>query len=95
MESKMSNINDVVVTEAPRDVVLFIVRNKPISYPMLDRLYSRNGWANISNNLELLKLIENMGLEGVVEHVDGGIRKGPNWNAPAFMVENKYTLSDI
>jgi len=35
----MSNINDVVVAEEPRDVVLFIVRNKPISYPMLDRLY--------------------------------------------------------
>ncbi|PLR63149.1 hypothetical protein QCBJ_12365 [Pseudomonas sp. QC2] len=88
----MSNINDVVVAEAPRDVVLFIIRNKPVSYPMLDRLYNRNGWVNISNNLELLKLVGNMELEGLIENVDGGIRKGPNWKEPTFMAENKYSF---
>ena len=55
-ENKMSNINDVVANENPRDVILFIVRNKSISYPMVDMLYSGNSWVNIGNNLELLSL---------------------------------------
>ena len=88
----MSNINDVVANENPRDVILFIVRNKSISYPMVDMLYSGNSWVNIGNNLELLKLVHNMRLEGLIENSDGGIKKGPNWKEPAFMAENKYTL---
>ncbi|MCH4870158.1 hypothetical protein CJF43_22225 [Pseudomonas fragi] len=88
----MSNINDVVANENPRDVILFIVRNKSISYPMVDMLYSGNSWVNIGNNLELLKLVHNMKLEGLIENSDGGIKKGPNWKEPAFMAENKYTL---
>lgn len=74
----MSNINDVVANENPRDVILFIVRNKSISYPMVDMLYSGNSWVNIGNNLELLKLVHNMKLEGLIENSDGGIKKGPN-----------------
>lgn len=88
----MSNINDVVANENPRDVILFIVRNKSISYPMVDMLYSGNSWVNIGNNLELLKLVHNMRLEGLIDNSDGGIKKGPNWKEPAFMAENKYTL---
>lgn len=87
----MSNINDVVAAEEPRDVILFIIRNRSISYPSLDRLYNRNAWVHISNNLELMKLVHNMELEGLIEHAEGGIRKGPNWKPPAFMIENKYT----
>lgn len=68
----MSNINDVVANETPRDVILFVVRNKSISYPMVDMLYSGNGWVNIGNNLELLKLVHNMKLEGLIDNSDGG-----------------------
>ena len=91
MENKMNDINDVVITENPRDVILFATRNKKIiSYPALDRLYSRNNWANISNNVELLKLVEAMTLEGLIEHADGGYRKGPNWKEPAFITKKKH-----
>ncbi|RMO87583.1 hypothetical protein ALQ34_102127 [Pseudomonas syringae pv. maculicola] len=93
MENKMSTINDIVISETPRDVVQFITRDgKAISYPSLDRLYSNNDWANISNNLELLRLIETMTSEGVIEHKNGGLRKGPNWKEPAFIAEKKYTF---
>lgn len=88
----MNNINDIVANENPRDVILFVVRNKSISYPMIDMLYSRNDWVNIGNNLELLKLVHNMKLEGLIDNSDGGIRKGPVWKEPAFMTENKYTF---
>ncbi len=85
----MSNINDIVSAESPRDVILFIVRNQSISYPMLDRLYNRNDWVNIGNNIELLKLVHSMRLEGLIDNSDGGIKKGPDWKAPAFMIEKK------
>ncbi|AKF44472.1 hypothetical protein ACQJ22_22650 [Pseudomonas fragariae (ex Marin et al. 2024)] len=89
----MSTINDIVISENPRDVVQFITRGKnAISYPALDRLYSNNNWANISNNLELLKLIETMKSEGIIEDIDGGLRKGPHWKEPAFIAEKKYTF---
>lgn len=89
----MSNMNDVIIAEAPRDVILFVIGNdRSISYPMLDGLYSRNNWANISNNLELLKLVSSMVDEGLI--VDSGreLRKGPDWKEPAFVTQRKYSF---
>jgi len=88
----MSNINNVVNAESPRDVILFLVRNQSVSYPMLDRLYNRNVWVNIGNNLELMKLVHNMALEGLVVYKDLTLTKGPNWRKPTFLTENKYTF---
>jgi len=56
---------------------------------MLDRLCNRNDWVNIGNNLELLNLVNRMRLEGLIDNSDGGIKKGPNWKASAFMIEKK------
>ncbi|WP_321838204.1 hypothetical protein [Pseudomonas kulmbachensis] len=89
----MTNFRDVIIAETPRDVVLFVTRgDKAISYPMLDRLYCTNNWINISNNLELLKLVGSMVSEGLIVEVGGGLRKGPNWIEPAFMTEKKYSF---
>lgn len=87
----MTHINDLVRAETPRDVILFITRNDNVtSYPSLDRLYSRNQWIHFSNNLELQALVDTMVREGLILNDEGGLRKGPNWKAPAFLVENKY-----
>jgi hypothetical protein len=89
----MSVINTIVLSEAPRDVILFLTKGDAgISYPRLDGLYSRNDWKNISNNLELLKLVEKMIVEGFIIDVGGGLRKGPNWKEPAFITEKKYSF---
>ncbi|WNW10588.1 hypothetical protein RRX38_05275 [Pseudomonas sp. DTU_2021_1001937_2_SI_NGA_ILE_001] len=89
----MSDISDVVRGESPRDVILFIVRGgRSIAYPMLDRLYCRHDWVNISNNLELLKLFDSMIAEGSIEYNEGGFRKGPEWKEPEFIKEKKYTF---
>lgn len=86
------DINNIVAAENPREVVLFVTRNEGISYPALDRLYSRNDWVNIGNNLELLKLVEAMELDGSVEYRGGGLRKGANWREPRFLTEKKYPI---
>ncbi len=86
------DIDNIVAAESPREVVLFLTRNRSISYPSLDRLYSRNNWINVENNLELLKLVEAMKLDGSIEHSGGGLRKGTNWKEPSFLTENKYPI---
>lgn len=89
----MNTINDVVISEDPRDVVLFLTKGEDgISYPRLDKLYNRNNWANISNNLELLKLVSNMVDEGLIVDSGNSLRKGLNWKEPAFVAENKYSF---
>ncbi|WP_341960329.1 hypothetical protein [Pseudomonas sp. RC10] len=89
----MTDINDIVVAENPTDVILFITRNNnAISYPSLDRLYSRNKWIHFANNLELQQLVDNMEQEGLISRSNGGIRKGPKWRAPSFLSENKYPI---
>ena len=89
----MSTINDVIISEEPRDVILFLTKNENgISYPRLDGLYNGNDWVNISNNLELLKLISNMVDEGFIVDTGEGLRRGPNWKEPAFVTEKKYSF---
>ena len=89
----MSIINTIVVSEHPKDVILFLTKGDAgISYPRLDSLYSRNDWVNISNNLELSKLVREMREEGLIVHAGGGLRKGPNWKEPAFITEKKYSF---
>lgn len=90
----MTDINDLVLAETPTDVILFMTRNNnAISYPGLDRLYSRNKWIHFAHNLELQELIDSMERDGLISRSDGGIKKGPKWRAPAFLTDNKYPVS--
>lgn len=89
----MNTIKDVVVAEDPREVVLFLTRGEGgISYPRLDGLYNRNGWANISNNIELLRLVDQMIKEGLLMQRLGGVKRGPNWREPRFKEGKVYTF---
>jgi hypothetical protein len=90
----MTHINEIVKAETPKDVILFITRdNNSISYPKLDMLYSLNKWVHFAHNLELQQLVDSMEQEGLILRGNGGIRKGPNWRAPAFLTDNKYPIS--
>lgn len=89
----MNIINDLITSEDPRDVILFLTKNENgISYPRLDNLYSRNKWVKVHNNLELLKLVSAMVNEGLIIDTGGGLKKGPNWIEPAFVSEKKYSF---
>lgn len=89
----MSIIDTMLKAEDPREVILFVTRNENgISYPRLDRLYNTNNWVNIGNNLELMRLVHNMALEGLIVNKSLTLTKGPNWREPAFMAEKKYTF---
>lgn len=89
----MNTINDLIISEDPRDVILFLTKNENgVSYPRLDGLYSRPQWVKIQNNLELLKLVCDMVSEGLIIDTGGGLKKGPNWKEPTFISEKKYTF---
>lgn len=89
----MSVIEQVVLNEKPEEVILFVTKFElGISLPRLDRLYSMAGWAHVGDNMGLLHLVWKMRDAGFVEMDGAGIRRGPNWREPIFMVEGKYTF---
>jgi hypothetical protein len=89
----MSVIKEIVLNEKPEEVILFVTKNElGISLPQLDRLYNRAGWAHVGDNMGLLNLVRNMRDAGFVELTGTGVRRGPNWREPIFMVEGKYTF---
>lgn len=90
----MSTITDLIAVEDPKEVVLFLTRGEGgISYPRLDGLYNRNGWVNIRNNYELLRLVSDMRKQGLIVEVGGGFKRGPNWREPEFKGGKEYTFS--
>lgn len=88
----MNTINDIVINETPVDVVLFLTNKRGIDHPRLDRLYNQNRWVNIGDNMKLIELIKNMKSRGLIQEQDGRYIRGPNWKAPTFLLEKKYTF---
>ncbi|POG11158.1 hypothetical protein BGP84_15990 [Pseudomonas putida] len=88
----MSTISDIIKNENPVDVVLFLTSKSGIDHPRLDRLYNQNNWANIGDNMKLIELIRDMKSKGLIQNQDGRYVRGPNWEAPAFLLEKKYTF---
>nr|WP_269137498.1 immunity protein [Pseudomonas sp. PGPR40] len=59
--------------------------------PSLDRMFGRYRYEVIESG-ELLKTYARLFEEGVLANGEGPVAiKGPNWKAPKFMTENKYS----
>lgn len=90
----MNTIKEVVQNESPRDVILFLTRKSSgITYPQLDRLYNLNRWVHVSDNLGLMKIVQQMIAEELLINDKCNILKGPSWKEPKFMTEHKYTFA--
>lgn len=91
----MNTINDVIQNENPRDVILFITRKSSgISLPQLDRLYLKNKWIHVNDNLGLMQIVQQMVNEGQLITDNLNIFKGLQWKEPKFMTEHKYTFAE-
>ena len=88
----MNSINDIINNETPVDVVLFLTNKHGIDHPRLDRLYNQNHWVNIGDNMKLIELIIDMKSRGLIQYQDGRYVRGPNWKAPKFLIEKKYSF---
>ena len=89
----MGVIKEIVLNEEPGEVILFFTKPElGISLPQLDRFYNMASWAHVGDNMGLLHLVWKMRDAGFVKMDGTGIRRGPNWREPIFMVEGKYTF---
>lgn len=85
----MSTLQDIVRTEAPREVILLLIRRgASISYPQLDRLYV-DYYNETFNNLNLLEVVASMRAEGLVGADRTSITKGPQWRSPNFSLASQ------
>lgn len=87
----MSTLKEIVSAEAPREVILLLIRRgASISYPQLDLLYV-DRYDEHFNNLNLLELVATMRAEGLISADGRSITKGPHWRAPTFSL-GRYAL---
>lgn len=84
----MNKIEATIRNESLENVLaVFALR---IGYPSIDRMYARYGRGRVSN-LDLLIAYKKLIDTGVLVHADRmTAAKGPNWKAPAFLIEGKY-----
>lgn len=85
----MSRIEKIIKNEPVVDVLTAF--GIGLAYPSLDRMIGRYKFELIANG-ELLKIYTQLFEDGVLANGDGPVPiKGPNWEAPEFLTENKYS----
>ena len=64
-----------------------------LAFPSIDQMFGRYRFEAIANG-ELVSIYERLFEEGVLAEGVGAIAiKGPNWKAPAFLVEKRLHLT--
>ena len=85
----MNTIEQIVKNEPIADIVTAF--GIGIAYPSLDRMIGRYRFEAIANG-ELLSTYARLFDEGVLANSGGPVAiKGPNWKAPKFVLEKRYT----
>lgn len=85
----MSIVEQVVKNETVEDVLTVFALGSAI--PSLDRMFGRYRHEVIESG-ELLQTYARLFEKGVLARGEGPVAiKGPNWKAPKFMIENKYS----
>jgi hypothetical protein len=85
----VSIVEQIVKNETVEDVLTVFALGSAI--PSLDRMFGRYRYEVIESG-ELLKTYARLFEEGVLANGEGPVAiKGPNWKAPKFMTENKYS----
>jgi hypothetical protein len=85
----MSVAEHIVKNESVEDVLTVFALG--LAIPSLDRMFGRYRYEVIASG-ELLKTYARLFEQGVLANGSGPIAvKGPNWRAPKFMIDNKYT----
>ncbi|MBN6774687.1 immunity protein [Pseudomonas granadensis] len=85
----MTPIEQIVTNEPIADVLTAF--GIGLAYPSLDRMIGRYKFELIASG-ELLKTYARLFEDGILANGDGPIAvKGPNWKAPKFIAESKYS----
>ncbi|MCE0461298.1 immunity protein [Pseudomonas uvaldensis] len=85
----MNSIEQIIKNESIEDIVSAF--GIGLAYPSLDRMVSRYRFDAVANG-ELLRTYTKLFEEGILANGDGPVAiKGPNWKAPKFVTEKRYT----
>jgi hypothetical protein len=85
----VSIVEQIVKNESVEDILTVFALGSAI--PSLDRMFGRYRYEVIASG-ELLRTYAKLFEEGVLANGEGPVAvKGPNWKAPKFMTENKYS----
>ncbi|MFJ2686218.1 immunity protein [Pseudomonas sp. NPDC087342] len=84
----MSTVEQIVRNESVEDVLTVFALGSAI--PSLDRMFGRYRYEVVASG-ELLETYARLFEQGVLANGNGPVAvKGPNWQAPKFMTDNKY-----
>ncbi|MCG6574107.1 immunity protein [Pseudomonas sp. AF32] len=85
----MNSIEQIIKNESIEDIVSAF--GIGLAYPSLDRMVGRYRFDEVANG-ELLRTYTKLFEEGILANGDGPVAiKGPNWKAPKFVTEKRYT----
>lgn len=85
----MNTIEQIVKNESLTDILSAF--GIGLAYPSLDRMIGRYRFEVIANG-ELLRTYAKLFEEGILANGEGPVAiKGPNWKAPIFVLEKRYT----
>ncbi|MDR9863797.1 MULTISPECIES: immunity protein [Pseudomonas] len=85
----MSTVEQIVKNESVEDVLTVFALGSAI--PTLDRMFGRYRYEVVASG-ELLQTYAKLFETGVLADGKGPVAiKGPNWKAPKFMTENRYS----
>lgn len=85
----MNSIEQIIKNESIEDIVSAF--GIGLAYPSLDRMVSRYRFDAVANG-ELLRTYTKLFEEGILANGGGPVAiKGPNWKAPKFVTEKRYT----
>lgn len=85
----MSTVEQIVKNESVEDVLTVFALGS--ATPTLDRMFARYRY-EVAASGELLQTYAKFFEKGVLADAKGPVAiKGPNWKAPKFMTENRYS----
>ena len=86
----MIDIRSMIENESVEDVVLFLALR--LDYTRIDNWFVRYKFEVIAEGL-LIRTFYKLIAEGkLAENEKGEVFKGPNWEAPRFVIEEKYGI---
>ncbi|MCF4994098.1 immunity protein [Pseudomonas syringae] len=85
----MNRVEQIIQNESIEDALTVFALGSAI--PSLDRMFGRYRFEVIASG-ELLKIYARLFEEGILANGEGAVAvKGPNWKAPEFLKNNKYS----
>jgi hypothetical protein len=83
------SLKEIIKNESLEDVLTFL--GPSCDYRKIDILFTYNRYDVISSG-ELFLKYDELFKRGILQDQNGKVVKGPNWKAPEFLSQKKYSI---